>query len=353
MKVKSFRLQQDYRANVLAQTLCLLINCGYFYFTSHYAAIWAEVCALCFIGSIDAQPKRGIVDVNLLNHFLVVFLYYLVATVALKVEAGYLVVLFLFTYMFFIFKDSGFDKSINMWVYIQCLAFPTTLTNLSVSAKLLATVVGYLEAQLVVYIFFKLFPSIALYKKESYLLSYKNLRQLGWFKWQQIKVKLALRGSIVAAILYIVCLLNTRDIKPNWAVIAAISCLTRADNLTSRKMIIAILFGTAIGFALSWLMITLNIKNGELLLAILWLILVLVIICVLEYRITESIYTQIIGVSLITVALTCLYFLLDFDSKFYLQLRVVNNLLGIAAAIAAYFIWQLVYKAPKNTKVNG
>jgi len=343
MQIKNMRLQQDYRANLLAQTLCLVINCGYFYLASAPVAVWVEVCALCFMGSINSQPKGSILDINLLNHFLFVFAYYICASIALKVELAYLFLLFCFTYAFFIIKDSGFDKSVTMWAYIQCLAFPTTLTDLSPFAKLSGTVIGYIEAQIFIWLAFKIFPVDIAYYKEKFLFSYRHIKRLVWFDWRYTQVKLAWRGGLVAAILYVLCLLNTRDVKPNWAVIAALSCLTRADNVTSRKMIISILCGTAVGFGLSWLMIEFHIKNSELLFTILWLALVVVLVCVLEYRITESIYTQIIGVSSVTLALTCLYFLLNFDGKFYLQLRAINNLLGIAAAIAAYLIWQLVY----------
>lgn len=344
MLIKKKWIKENYKANILAQTICLIINCAIFYTSQDYLLIWVESCALNFIGIVTSQPKSRIIDINLVNHFLLVFIYYLLAAITLNSHSGYLVLLFVFTYVFFILKDSGFEKSITTWTFIQCLLFATTLTSLKVELKLYGALLGYLEAQVVLWLSFKIFKSPDIYVKENRLFSYRTLKSINWFNINQMKVKLAIRGSLVAGILYVLCLLNSKDAKPNWAVIAAISCLMRNDNVASRRIIVAIFFGSGIGFVISWLLLSLNVKYDELLVILLWLMLVVVIICIFEFRITMSIYTQIIGVVAVTVAITCLYFILDFDSKFYLQLRVINNLLGIGAATGTYLIWKYIFK---------
>lgn len=342
------RLKRHYLANIIAQTACLFINCLLFYLTRNYALIWTAVSSICFIGIITSQPDKKIIDRNLVNHLLVVLIYYAFSHICLEFNFAYFVLVFIFTYVFFILKDSGYDKSLTTWTYVQCLAFATTLVNMAFSVKIYATLLGWLEAQLLLFLSFKLFPTINTYVAEKWIYNLNHIKLNEWINTSYEKVQLAIRGSLTAGVLYLVCVLVVLgDIKPNWSVIAAVACLFKNDDAGSRRTIISFTVGTLVGFVLSWLIIKFHVNHHEIMLILLWVSLLVTIICIFEYKITLSIKPQVIGVIAVTITLTTLYLVLDLNGKFYLELRAINNFMGILAAFLAYVIWVL-YKKYSN-----
>ncbi|MFN8769537.1 MAG: FUSC family protein [Neisseriaceae bacterium] len=347
MKLNQLNLKNRYLANIVAQTLCLFINCLLFYITRNYVFVWVSISALCFIGVVTSQPKHRIIDRNLVNHLITVLLYYIFSHICLEFDFVYFILIFVFTYIFFILKDSGYDKSLTTWTYIQCLLFATTLTHMTFSTKFYSTIVGWIETQLTLWLSFKLFPSSEQYILEKWIYNLKHIKLKEWVSLSYVKVQLAVRGALTAGILYLVCVLVVKDIKPNWSVIAAVACLLKDDDVGSKRTIISFILGTLIGFLISWLIIYLNFRHDELIMMFLWINMIIAVICIFEYKITLSIKAQIIGIAAVTISLTCLYLALNLNGHFYLVLRATNNIMGIIAALLAYILW-ILYKKFKR-----
>lgn len=338
-----FNIRPAYKANVFAQSICFIINCSVYYISDNPLFLWVAIATICFIGVVTSQPPRKIFDINIFNHFVVVIIYYIVSHLSAGYHFTYFGLIFIFTYVFFILKDSGYDKSLTIWTYVQCLAVATTLTELPFHIKITATIISYVESQLVIYIAFRLFPSGVDYVKENNIINLKQVRLIEWYSLHLEKVKLAIRGAMTAGVLYIICVtLVSNDLKPNWAVVVAIGCILKNDDAGSKRTIITGIIGTFIGLLVSSLVIKYNnISYHNLVVLLLWISLVISIICMFEYRITLSPRPQILGIVAVTVALTCLYLILDQNGKFFLELRVINNYLGIGAALIAYVVWKL------------
>ncbi len=337
-------IRNEYRANIVAQSLCFVINCAIYYISDNSIFLWVAIATICFIGIVTSQPKKTIFDRNIFNHFIMVVVYYTISELTSGYHFAYFILIFIFTYVFFILKDSGYDKSVTIWTYVQCLAVATTLTQLPFQTKIVATIISYIEAQVVLYISFRVFPSGINYVRENYIFNFKHGRIKEWYAINSEKVKLAIRGTLTAGILYIICVtLVSNDLKPNWAVVVAIGCILKNDDVASKRTIISGVIGTFVGLLASSLIIKYNsIHYHNLMVLLLWVSLVISIICMFEYRITFSSRPQILGIVAVTVALTCLYIILDLNSTLYLELRIINNYLGIGGALIAYIIWRSI-----------
>ena len=341
-------INSQYRANMVAQSICLLINCWLYALTDNSIYIWVAIAAICFIGGITSYPKNRIINHNLLNHLIIVVSYYILGGMIVDFDYVYFILVFLFTYAFFIVKESGYDKSLNLWTYIQCLAFPTTLLEMPIAIKIYSTFIAYLEVQLVLWLSFKVFPSPELYVQEHRIYNFNYIRLLNWFTLKDDKVKLAIRGAVTAGLLYLICVVFVaKDVKPNWAVIAAVSCLLKDNSISSKRTIIGIMFGSIIGFELSWIVIKGNTFYSSFTIFILWITLIIAAICIFEYKRTLSVIPQIIGMTAVMVCFTCMYLVLELNSRFYLDLRLINNIIGLIGASIAYFIWMLYKKYSK------
>ena len=101
-----FNIRHEYRANVVAQSVCFIINCVLYYVTDDMIFTWIAIATISFIGVVTSQPKHNILDRNLLNHLLVVILYYIFSDISFNFHLAYFGLIFIFTYVFFILKDS-------------------------------------------------------------------------------------------------------------------------------------------------------------------------------------------------------------------------------------------------------
>lgn len=334
------KLNSQYRANVVAQAICFIINCVLFSIYYEPLYIWMCISTITFIGVISSQPKQKFWDTNLLHHLLFVLIFYILATISYDISAAYFILIIIFTYIFYILKDSGYDKSLTIWTLIQAIMFLSSTNQISLTNKILGTGIAFIEAQTIIFICFRLFPTDIEYIAEPKLADIKKISLDEWINPKHSKVRLAIRGTLVTAVLYFVCIyFVSNDLRPNWAIITAISALLRDDDQGGWHTLISGVIGSFFGFIMSYVVIKLNIYAPHLIPIILWLSLLTAIIFMFEYMITKTYTTQILGISFTIVATISAYAVLDLNSKFYLHLRLINNLLGIAFSFCALCIW--------------
>lgn len=339
LKIK-LNLKKEYRANVVAQSLCILINTMLFVYTKYISFLWINISCIMFIGVVRSQPKGKLFDVNLTNHLIIVLGYYILYSVLSRHQVSYFCLIFIFTYIFYILKDSGFTSSVSLWTYIQSLMIATSLTNFPFELKLISTIFAYTESLLILFICFKLFPSNIDYVPEKFILDFKYLKSLVWFDFKSLTVKLAIRGAIVASAIYIVCvILIYNDPKPNWAVIVAVSCLMRDDDSGGKRSMISCAIGSLLGWIISILIIKYVAGNIELAATISWISTILGLIFIFEFSMSKTMLTQILSIVSLLVAITALYIALSNNSEFYLHLKIMNNMIGIVGTLISLEAW--------------
>jgi hypothetical protein len=334
------KLNPQYRANVIAQAACFIINCLIYTITSNPLYIWICISTITFIGIISSQPKGKFWDNNLAHHMLFIILFYFLSAISIKFPASYLILIVIFTYIFYILKDSGYDKSLTLWTLVQAIMFLSSTNQLSFSYKFLGTTLAFFEAQIAIFICFYLFPSNIEYIAEPRVLDIKKIPLREWINPKYEKVRLALRGTLVAGILYLICISYVSDdARPNWAVITALSALLRNDDEGGWHTIISGIIGSIFGFTMAFIVIKLDMYAPALIPFILWISLLTALILMFEYTISKTYLTQILGISFTIVATISSYAVLDLNSKFFLHLRLINNILGITFAFIALTIW--------------
>ena len=347
MKI-NLNLKPEYRANVIAQFLGLILNCALYVDTDQTFFLWANIACVMFIAFVKSQPRNSFFDLNLFNHLSIVLIYYLLYLVSMHFRLTYFCLIFLFTYFFYIMKDSGFGQSVNLWTYIQSLMVATSFTRFPFHYKILATLWAYAEAQILLYVCFKLFPSGNQYIREKFIFQLKHLRQVTWFNLYNPTVWLAIRGALTAAILYIVCVSFVfNDSKPNWAVIVAVSCLMRNDDAGSKRSMISCTIGSILGTIISLIIIRYLPAHSEISVAISWISIILGLIFIFEYNILKTYPPQIMSVTLFIVALVTLSIIPDFNSNQYLHLRIINNFIGLIGTAISLLIWIFTKKLLK------
>ncbi|MFN7094433.1 MAG: FUSC family protein, partial [Burkholderiales bacterium] len=280
-------------------------------------------------------------DRNLFNHFVIVLAYYLIYKIAENYDLTYFLLVFIFTYIFFVLKDSGFGNSLTVWTYIQSLFIATSFISFPFYQKIMGTLLAYLEAQLILYLCFYLIPSPTAYVADKKIEAIKQLTLSAWFNPTRPAVQLAIRGAVTAGLLYFICVtIVTNDIKPNWAVIVAISCLFKDDDVASNRSMISCAIGTFLSWPISIMLIKAFSHNPQAGVVLLWLNLILGLIFLFEYNLSKTYRPQILGVMFMTLALTCVYIALDLNSNYYLHLKMTNNIIGLGWAFLVLKAWQ-------------
>lgn len=302
--------------------------------------MWVGMACVTFIGIIRSQPKQRFFDINLLNHLIIVAAYYFLFVIFSDFQLIYFCLIFIFTYIFFILKDNEFAQSVTLWTYIQALMIATSFIKFPFSYKIAATMLAYIESQAIIYLCFKIFPSHVEYVQESFILNFDNLKNINWFDYRNKTVHLAIRGALVASILYIICVnMVANDLKPNWAVVVAISCLMRNDDEGSKRSMISCAVGSLLGWGISIILIKYLGSNTHAAGVIAWITLILGIIFIFEFSISKTYTTQILSITCLIIALSCMYIILELDSTFYLHLKIINNIIGVVGTLIALEIW--------------
>lgn len=335
-------IRSEFRANIYAQSCAFIINVGLFAITSNYIFIWIEFAVLAFIGMYNAKSPRFF-DRNILNHFISVMIFYLASMLIGSNHLLYICLIFIFTYSFFILKDNGYHKSANLWMYLQALLIGTTFTNYAFYLKIIATAIAYIEAQVILNLAFKFLNTTAQHQAEMRYHKVLKIPVKTWFNIQRPEVRLAIRGSITAALLYMLCS-KFNDVKPNWAVVSAIACLQRNDFNASLRAI----KGVAIGSISAWPLATLLVYglNGHQDISgiLVWIFLLISLICSFEISIKPRLHLQVISSGLMILAVTCVSTALENGSSYlYLSLKVMNSLSGVSAAYLVLLIWNKIH----------
>lgn len=339
-KIPSIRPQ--FRANIIAQGMAFILNISGFVVSHNYFFIWAELACFCFFGSYTTKGS-AFFDRNLLNHFLSVMSYYLISLLIGSNHTLYLCLVFCFTYTYFILRGNGYHKSLNLFMYIQALLIGATFIDYPFHDKLLATTFAYLEAQIFLNVAFKFCNPNTLHEAERYYHHVVKIPLKNWLDTRRSEVCLALRGAFTAAILYALCS-SFHDMKPNWAVVAAISCLQRDDFNASLRAIKGVGIGSLLGWPIAALLIYaladhINISTG-----LLWILMLSAIVCSFELFIQPRLWLQILSSILFLMAMICTGISLQVKGFEYLDLKVINSLIGVGVALISLLLWQKIQK---------
>lgn len=335
--LKSLKIKPEFRANVAAHAISFFINIIAYSITSSFLFIWIELASLCFIGYTNARSK-SFFEHNTRNHFFVIIIFYLLAHLTLKNTTAYITLIFIFTYIYFILKDNGFSKTFQLWMYIQALLIGTTLINFSFQDKMLATVIGFIESQVILNFSFYIFKHKSTYEKD---LSFKKLLDLplkNWFSPKNKTVMLALRGSIAAALLYAFCI-SIHDLKPNWAVIVVVSSLQRDDSIASLRVIKGTIIGSILGWPISIAIFAILASNPTVCAAILWLLLIIAFVVSFEHINTPTLNKQIALTVLFLSIINCVVISLNSGSYAYVHLKIFNSIAGATMAFLILLLW--------------
>lgn len=332
-------IKPEFRANLCAQGLTFILNVSGYILTKNFMFIWAEFASLCFLGTNTARSNTFF-DRNIFNHFLIVMIYYFLSLLIRDHGLPYLFLIFIFTYCFYILKDNGYTKSINLWTYIQALLIGTTLISYPFEDKIIASIVGYFEAQILLnfsFLFFKNSQNHYLEPKFSQMLQIPLKK---WLSIGEAPVRLAIRGSLTAVILYYICA-SRHDIRPNWAVVTAISALLRDDKAASLRVIKGVSIGSLAGWPIAILMIYLVGNNHELATILVWLSLILALALSFELMTNPNLGKQIISSMIFLFSVVSVSLAMgSYDRYTYLHLKVANSLIGEAVALIVLAIWE-------------
>lgn len=338
--IQSFYIKPEFRANVAAHAISFFINILAYSITSNFFFLWVELASLCFIGFNKAKSSNYI-DHNILNHFIAIIVFYLFAHLALRHETAYLVLIFVFTYIYFILKDNGFGKTFQLWMYIQALLIGTTFVQFSFQDKIYATVVGFLEAQAILNIAFYIFKNKNLHENDQ---AFKDMIKIPWQKWFSLKDKtvlLAMRGSISAAVLYATCI-SVHDLKPNWAVVVLISSLQRDDYEAGMRVVKGSIMGSLIGWPISIATFVILSHNTTLCAGVLWILLIVAFILSFEQINYPTLPKQVIITIIFLAIITCVVTCLNSGSYSYIHIKILNSIAGAAMAFLILLLWNKI-----------
>jgi hypothetical protein len=334
-------IRSEFRANIYAQSCAFIINVGLFASTGNYIFIWIEFAVLAFIGMYNAKSP-SFFDRNILNHFISVMIFYLISMLIEGSHLLYICLIFFFTYAFFILKDNGYHKSANLWMYLQALLIGTTFTNYPFYLKIIATAIAYIEAQVILNLALRLLNTTAQHQAEMRYHRVLKIPFKTWFNIKRPEVRLAIRGSITAALLYALCS-KFNDIKPNWAVVSAIACLQRNDFDASLRAIRGIAIGSITAWPLASLLVYGLNGHQDISAILIWIFLLISLICSFEISIKPRLHLQVINSGLMILAVTCVSTALENGSSYiYLSLKVMNSLSGVGVAFLVLLLWNKI-----------
>lgn len=338
---KLIHLNSEYKANIISHLLCFVINVSLYILTNHLFFLFVETSCICLIGYTNSQ--NGWINANINKQFIIVSVYYVLSSLLIPHHHAYFVMVFIFTYLFFVYKDNGFSQSLNSWTYGQALLIATTFTFYPLSNKLLANFCGLIMAQFSLNFCLKIYPSPNKFIADNSLKEIFHHKNLAFFfAFNQSYVKLAIRGAVTAACLYIISTDLFHDARPNWAVATAISCLFRTDEAAITRSIQGSFFGLILGSLISALYIFLFAHHQVITVLIVWLSTFWTLIYLFEYRLNPNVKHYAIGTMFFVLAIVSLFTALDMNSIDALFLRVGNVFVGILFAFLAQKSWNLM-----------
>lgn len=344
------KIKERFRANIYAQGIAFFINISLYIYTQNALFIWTELAALSFIGAYNAKSPTFI-DRNIFNHFISVMCYYLISVLIGNNHQLYLILIFIFTYSFFILRNNGYNKSLNLWMYIQALLIGTTFTAYPFHYKIIATVIGYVEAQLILNLTLHLLRNEEQYTAEKRYHEVIKISVTTWLDTSRSEVRLALRGSFTAAVLYALCS-SFHDMKPNWAVVTAVSCLQRDDFVASFRAMKGVSLGSIIGYPLSVCLIYFLQHHVDVSTALIWVFTLIALTCSFELAAQPRLKFQILNSIFFLLAVTCVGISLQINSMSYMTLKVINSLIGVVGAFLSLLMWRKLHQVFDEVKQN-
>ncbi|RTL02926.1 MAG: hypothetical protein EKK57_00810 [Proteobacteria bacterium] len=344
------KLKDRFRANIYAQGIAFIINISLYIYSQNALFIWTELAALSFIGAYNAKSPTFL-DRNILNHFISVMCYYLISLLIGSNQQLYLILIFIFTYSFFILRNNGYHKSLNLWMYIQALLIGTTFTAYPFHYKIIATVIGYVEAQMILKLAFHLLRNNEQYEAEKRYVDVVKISVFAWLDTSRPEVRLALRGSFTAAILYALCS-SFHDMKPNWAVVTAVSCLQRDDFIASFRAMKGVSIGSVIGWPIAAALIYFLKVHIDTSTILIWVFTLIALVCSFELAAQPRLKFQILNTVFFLLAVTCVGISLQINSMSYMTLKVINSLIGVVGALLSLFMWRKLHQVFDEVKQN-
>ena len=344
------KIRPQFRANLAAQGIAFILNITLFVFTNNYFFIWTELACFCFFGAHIAKSPTFF-DRNILNHFISVMAYYLISLLIEFNNALYLCLIFSITYVYFVLRNNGYHKSLNLYMYIQALLIGTTFTNYPFQYKILATIVAYIEAQLILNLAFKFVKIRAAHEAELRYHQVFKVSAIHWLDFKRPEVRLALRGAFTAAMLYALCS-SFHDMKPNWAVVAAISCLQRDDFNASLRAIKGVGIGSLLGWPLAAGLIYILTDHIEISTGLVWVFMLSTMVCSFELFIRPRLWLQILNSILVLMSVICVGVALQIKGFSYLDLKVLNSFIGVTVALITLLIWRKLHKSFAQVKTH-
>lgn len=348
--VKLPKIRPQFRANLTAQGITFILNITLFVLTNNNFFIWTELACFCFFGAYISKSPTFF-DRNIFNHFISVMTYYLISLLIGSNTALYLCLIFSFTYVYFILRNNGYHKSLNLYMYVQALLIGTTFTSYPFHYKILATIVAYIEAQLILNLAFKFSSVWATHEAELRYHHVFKISAIRWLDFQRPEVRLALRGAFTAAILYALCS-SFHDMKPNWAVVAALSCLQRDDYTASLRAIKGVGIGSLLGWPLAAGLIYILADHINISTALIWIFMLSAMVCSFELFLRPRLWLQILNSVLVLISVICVGVSLQIKGLAYLDLKVLNSLIGIVVAMLILWTWQKTNKYFANVKTH-
>lgn len=342
-------LRQQFHANIATHASAFIINIAGYIITANPIFIWIQMAALSFIG-IQHTKSNKFFDQNLLNHFTAVVVFYILSIPLGKYHETYFLLIMIFTYMFFVLRNNGFDKSLNPWMFIQALLIGTTLPDYPMENKIFATAIAYLETQILLNISFKAFPNNLPYIAEANIIKLNKISADNWLNYKNQGIRLAIRGAITATILYAICI-SIHDIKPNWAVAAAVSCLIKNDDIASMRTIKALIIGAIAGGIIAQLIHPFMIHHIDITIIGIWLCMILGLACSLENSINPNLYMQAIGGVFLLIATSFVAISLGVNNIDFTLLKVENTLMGAITGLISLHLWKKIKKIIDEVEV--
>lgn len=343
-------IRNQFKPNIYAHATTFIINIGLYVVSQNLIFVWIQLAALSFIGTYNAK-SHNFFDRNIFNHFVSVMCYYLLSMLIGNHREVYVFLVFGFTYVFFILRNNGYNKSLNLWMYIQALLIGSTFTSYPFQYKIYATVIAYIEAQLILYLAFRIKSNDLPYEAESRYLDVIKLPIVTWCDSRRPEVILAIRGALTAAVLYSLCV-SFDDIKPNWAVVTAVSCLQRDDYVASLRAIKGVAIGTIIGWPISYAVIYWFDGYPEISTIALWTFMLVALTCSFELSLKPKLILQIASALCFLLAATCVSISLQVQEQQYLSLKVLNSLIGVSIAYLVLQLWQYTRKQFMQIKTD-
>ena len=344
-------LHYIYYTNILIHLLSAVTFYYFFNQSGNNLFLFLLLNTILLLNINECTVNKYLINNNLFNHFIFVISFFILYKYTSNIIPLYCLQIFIYTFIFFIFKLTKFSKSINTWTYTHLFIIHTSFSNISINEKILLLCLNFLVLQMI-FVIINLINRIFInYKvsEDEIILNIKVLKCIEWFNIKSINTQLALRGALISTFLFVAgFFLSNNDIRPTWSMIIAVSCLPVDDVLECDQLIKNISVATILSLLFSYIIIHIYFinKDIELFLSLTALVFSFYYLYVFE-QYKEHKYL-IINNSLIIVSLVLFLSVVMIKFNEIFNLRLMSNLLGIVTSITVLEMWKYVKKYNKK-----